>query len=57
MLRAQGKSAQELARERGFSAELVYSVLRGDRKCLRVKSHQIAVELGLKTRSAGQASK
>lgn len=48
-LHAAGKSVREWSRERGFSPELVYTVLRGERKCLRGKSHRVAVELGLKT--------
>ncbi len=48
-LRAEGKSARDWANERGFSPALVYSVLRGQRKCFRGKSHQVAIELGLKS--------
>ena len=47
-LHAAGKSVREWAKERGVSAELVYAVLRGERKCFRGKSHRVAVELGLK---------
>lgn len=37
------------ARERGFPVNLVYDIMSGRKKCLRGKSHQIAVELGLKS--------
>jgi len=47
-LRAEGKTVREWAQERGLSAQLVYSVLRGERKCFRGKSHRVAIELGLK---------
>lgn len=43
-----GKSVVSWAKENGYSAALVYLVLNGHRKCLRGKSHQIAVKLGLK---------
>nr|DAW35808.1 MAG TPA: hypothetical protein [Caudoviricetes sp.] len=32
----------------GFSPNLVYEVIKGNRKCLRGQSHKIAVLLGLK---------
>ena len=44
----QGISVQEWARERGFTPQLVYHVLSGERKCLRGQSHLIAKELGMK---------
>lgn len=47
-LHAAGKSVREWSTERGLSPQLVYAVLRGERKCLRGKSHRVAVELGLK---------
>lgn len=43
-----GIPVSEWARSRGFSADLVYQVLEGKRRCLRGQSHRIAVELGLK---------
>jgi len=43
-----GLSIAAWARERGYSAQLVYQVLGGRKRCLRGQSHQIAVELGLK---------
>ncbi len=43
-----GIPVAEWARDRGFSANLVYQVLDGKRKCLRGQSHRIAVALGLK---------
>jgi len=42
-----GKSITDWAREHGYKDSLVFEVLRG-RKCLRGKSHEIAVLLGLK---------
>lgn len=43
-----GISVASWAREHGYSPWLVYSILRGDRKCFRGKSAEIAKELGLK---------
>ena len=43
-----GIPVAEWARDRGFSASLVYQVLDGKRKCMRDQSHRIAVALGLK---------
>lgn len=43
-----GTSVAAWARDRGFHRNLVYEILRGNKKCLRGKSHQIAVLLGLK---------
>jgi gp16 family phage-associated protein len=43
-----GKPITEWARENGFKHNLVYEVLRGRIKCLRGKSHRIAVLLGMK---------
>ncbi len=45
---ARGKSISEWARENGFSANLVFDILGGRKKCLRGQSHQIAVRLGIK---------
>ncbi len=47
-LREQGVTIKEWAEDRGFSPALVYSVLSGQRKCLRGQSHRIAKALGLK---------
>lgn len=46
--RAAGVNVAEWARARGFAVQLVYSVLRGDRKCFRGQSYKIAKELGMK---------
>lgn len=46
--RQQGISVASWAKEHGYSPWLVYSILGGQRKCLRGKSAQIAKELGLK---------
>lgn len=43
-----GVSIAGWARERQFNIRLVYSVLRGERKCLRGESYRIAKELGMK---------
>jgi gp16 family phage-associated protein len=43
-----GLSISEWARRHGFSAQLVYQVLSGRKRCLRGQSHQIAVRLQLK---------
>ncbi len=46
--RESGINVRSWALERGFNPGLVYSVLRGERKCLRGQSHDVAVALGLK---------
>lgn len=46
--RSSGKSLRAWARENGFDPKTAQSVLYGDRKALRGKSHAIAVALGLK---------
>jgi len=46
--REQGINVKAWAADRGFNPGLVYSVLRGERKCLRGQSHDVAVALGLK---------
>lgn len=43
-----GESITNWARNKGFSVRLVYSILRGERKCLRGQSYRIAQELGMK---------
>lgn len=45
---AKGISIADWARERNFNVRLVYSVVRGERKCLRGESYCIAKELGMK---------
>lgn len=46
--RAEGVTIAHWSAQRGFNASLVYSVIKGRRKCLRGQSHRIAVALGLK---------
>ncbi|MFA9287172.1 hypothetical protein ACCQ08_20480 [Comamonas sp. SY3] len=46
--RKNGISVVSWAKEHGYSPWLVYTILKGGRKCLRGKSAQIAKELGLK---------
>lgn len=46
--RDHGINVRAWAADRGFNPALVYSVLRGERKCLRGQSHEVAVALGLK---------
>jgi gp16 family phage-associated protein len=48
----QGMSKSALARRFGVSPSLVDAILRGQKKCRRGASHNVAVFLGLK---AGQA--
>ena len=48
LFEANGKSVAAWAREYGFPVGLVYRVLRGEAKCLRGTSHEIAVALKLK---------
>ena len=43
-----GISIADWARAHDFNVRLVYSVVRGERKCLRGASYQIAKELGMK---------
>ncbi len=45
---AAGISVSSWARDRGFNPRLVYEILRGQRKCLRGESAQIAKELRMK---------
>lgn len=47
-LRERGITLSEWAKERGFNQQLVYLVARGERKCLRGQSFEIAKELGMK---------
>lgn len=46
--RSNGVAIAEWAKSNGFSPALVYAVLRGERKCLRGQSHEIAKALGMK---------
>jgi gp16 family phage-associated protein len=46
--RDEGVNVRAWAIEHGFNPGLVYSILRGERKCLRGQSHDVAVALGLK---------
>lgn len=48
VLRAQGKTITEWAREHGYSRNYVYFVLNGQSKARWGKGHEIAVKLGLK---------
>lgn len=43
-----GISITAWSKENNFPVALVYAILNGKRKCLRGKSHEIAVRLGLK---------
>jgi gp16 family phage-associated protein len=43
-----GITISEWAKKNGFNPALVYVVLAGKRKCLRGKSHEIAIRLGIK---------
>lgn len=45
---ARGMCISAWARENGFSANLVFDILGGRKKCLRGQSHRIAVRLGIK---------
>lgn len=45
---ARGLCISSWARENGFSANLVFDVLGGRKKCIRGQSHRIAVRLGIK---------
>lgn len=45
---ARGLCISAWARENGFSANLVFDILGGRKKCLRGQSHRIAVRLGIK---------
>jgi len=47
-LRYHGMSIADWARDHGYKYKTVYEVISGDRQCLRGKSHDIAVALGMK---------
>lgn len=56
MMERNGISIADWARDRGFNVRTVYAVIRGELKCKRGVSHQIAVALGLKsTQNSSQA--
>ncbi|WP_370870762.1 hypothetical protein [Polaromonas sp.] len=46
--RKTGVSIVDWAEAYGFNTNLVYAVIRGERKCLRGESFRIAKELGMK---------
>jgi gp16 family phage-associated protein len=48
-----GISISEWARKRGYSAQLVYQILAGRKRCMRGQSHAIAVALGLEQGEIG----
>lgn len=43
--RDQGITLSDWAKQRGYNPQLVYMIARGERKCLRGKSFQIAQEM------------
>jgi gp16 family phage-associated protein len=58
---SRGLAYSDWARQRGYSAALVLMIVNDDdnsphRKCLRGESHNIAVELGLKSGTVSRAS-
>lgn len=53
---SRGVSISAWARLHGYSAQLVYGVLAGRKRCLRGQSHEIAVRLGLKAGQIGTAA-
>ncbi len=58
---SRGLAYSDWARQRGYSAALVCMIVNDDdrtpqRKCLRGESHNIAVELGLKSGTVSRAS-
>jgi gp16 family phage-associated protein len=46
--RKSGTSIAEWARLNGFNVNIVYQVIRGERKAIRGQSHDIAVRLKIK---------
>jgi gp16 family phage-associated protein len=46
--RQRGETISKWANARGFAPKLVYSVLSGNRKCLRGESFRVAIALGIK---------
>ncbi len=51
-LREQGKTISSWAKERGYPRQEVYRVLNGQIKAYYGRSHQIAVDLGMKQAAA-----
>jgi gp16 family phage-associated protein len=51
-----GVSIRQWALAHGYPAHLVYQVLSGRKRCLRGKSHAIAVRLGLKAGVIGSVA-
>lgn len=49
-----GTDAQHWAVDNGFPPKLVHAILRGERRCLRGISHQIALALDLFTSAASE---
>lgn len=47
-LALKGVSISRWAASNGFSTQMVFQVLKGERKCIRGESHKIAVALGMK---------
>lgn len=45
-----GISVAQWSRQNGFQSALVYRVLRGEAKCKRGETHNIAVALGIKVK-------
>ena len=43
--RDKGITISEWAKQRGYNPQLAYMIVRGERKCLRGKSFQIAQEM------------
>lgn len=52
-----GENIHTWAKAHNYSPTLVYSILRGERRCSRGKSHEIAVKLGLKNPHANKPAK
>lgn len=52
----QGVSIRQWALAHGYPVQLVYQVLAGRKRCVRGKSHAIAVQLGLKPGVIGSVS-
>lgn len=55
LFEAQGLSVAEWSRSWGFKTALVYRVLRGEAKCMRGESHEIALALGIKEKNLESA--
>ena len=55
-LNAQGRSIADVMRKVGCSRTLVEKILKGEQLCRSGKSHEVAVELGMKSGSVKAAS-